>query len=1299
MKKVITILIVFFMLLSTFIIAPEFVGNVSALEEHGASSGDITGEIQTTDFPLVLDNATHVVTAVAFSPDGEYIAYGGFDDIVYIHYTSNWTKVTELTNASGNINSIDFSYNNSQIAYGSSDDNVYIHNTTTWDNVTYLHESLSDVNAVAFSPNGSWVAYTGTNLAANPVPVVFVHYTSNWTVDVELTEGAITSVAYSLDWSSDSDFIAHGTSDNIVYVHYTSNWTKDVELTEATSNILGISFSDNDTYIAYCGADSKTYIHNIETSGWSHVTTLAEAGSGLFCVDFSGDSSKIAYGSIDNIVYVHNASNWDKIAEFTEAGATVVRAIAFSSNNEYIAYGSNDFELHIHSIFNVTRIAGGLAETNAISFNPIGTYSSNVTLKVPVSSSVQGIINVTNNTCGNLATEVNNSDELVNGSFWYDSANQYVYIRTINLSSSITSNWTIYCSYGATFNLIIPEYLDVGQYFHSEGYIENSTGHAISDMIAETRLLYANGTDALSVNPKHNCTNGNYYCTFSTSSLIPGTYSVSIEFTDPASGIMFKEGGTLYLSVDPGSGVHVWTSLHFTFYNNNTGIGMPSESFKIYASIDTTVDSDDRIYVDLYGVYTGQTIYYRIDDFFDNQIYPTTGSYETLCITSINQYEEVPIDWYSFSVKNMNHSIVWFNMTNDTRTYSTWLFPYEPFYWDVLEGEYNLSMRYYDTSDDSYQETKYQNITIEHDEYYWIRGYDLQDIIIEVQLTNATINALNISITADISFVNSTVGTITTDIISNLTLTESNLTTLINSYSSNFTVIESIVNSMNTSIWANFTYINATVDTINNKLTINFTMLNNTIDWMNTSIWTNFTLLENNISDMNLSITNMIVLTENNITSLIITIENIIDYALTPDVTIISRNPPMIRSCYEKKGMPLGNNIWIVDPVLNIWATTRNETFGNYINSTPIIPDNGTVANGTITITSDTMYISGNGTVAWVNITYTDNGTLYQNTTYIPSKINLYGENLTINASCNIHVQRETEYSQEMHFGWLVEGDTGRHTYTIDVENLLGTPLYDVYVYVAFSNESTPDENTVSIIDVANGNINLSRDEDFKTVGSGIEFYLLSVDINETREFAISYYWSNYEQLNYDTAIIYIDDYKTKQSVTFDDRFFNSFTKPWVNDEATTFRGEIFMALDFDKSNEIETSSIHIWDVKNSRMLDRSLFFHGTGSIMISSDAIGDVSPGGGREFTVYFRFMEYPGADPTEWHLNTMLFPPLPITVYLIIFLLALISLGCGIYIIMSSKNKKKATKGILLVGIGLFIIVVFFILQAKGT
>ena len=372
--------------------------------------------------------------------------------------------------------------------------------------------------------------------------------------------------------------------------------------------------------------------------------------------------------------------------------------------------------------FNSTRTIGGI-EVNNCSFIPSTNYSDNVTLKIPVSTDVSGIFNVTNNTGSILANEVSSTDLLVNNTFWYDSATQMVYIRTINITTTMTVNWTVNCSYGVTFNLIIPTYLEVGQYFHSEGFIENSTGSAISGMIAETRLLYLNGTDALAVNPKHNCTDGNYRCTFATTTLSPGVYSVSIEFTDPASGIIFKKGATLYLSVDPGPGIYVTTFLYFTFYNSNTGTGLSSESFKIYVSDDTTIDSTDRKYVDSIKVYTGQTIYYRIDDYFDNQIYPTSGDYTTLNITSIEQEEDIPIVRFDIAIKNLNYTILRFSMNNGSRYYNATLFPMDSFHFFIIPGTYNITKRYYNPFNKTLTKTETDSITISADDFYIATGY------------------------------------------------------------------------------------------------------------------------------------------------------------------------------------------------------------------------------------------------------------------------------------------------------------------------------------------------------------------------------------------------------------------------------------------------------------------------------------------------------------------------------------------------------------------------------------------------
>jgi len=243
-------------------------------------------------------------------------------------------------------------------------------------------------------------------------------------------------------------------------------------------------------------------------------------------------------------------------------------------------------------------------------------------------------------------------------------------------------------------------------------------------------------------------------------------------------------------------------------------------------------------------------------------------------------------------------------------------------------------------------------------------------------------------------------------------------------------------------------------------------------------------------------------------------LQNELDDALMPDDIIWATNPVTIFSIFDQHGQQLGTNIWKVCPALNIWATTRNSTYSNHTTSIPLIPDNSTASNGDITVEKDILYISGNSSVSWVNITYTDNNTLMQNTTYIPNKLNLNGENLTINASCDIHILRETRYSQMKKFYWnihnstenpgYINGRAGYHSSGITVSNTLNTILYDVYVYAGFSDKTTPDTNTVRIHDVENG-VNLEQGEDFKTSGDGIEFKIDGgMGSNTKREFSAS---------------------------------------------------------------------------------------------------------------------------------------------------------------------------------------------------
>ena len=249
---------------------------------------------------------------------------------------------------------------------------------------------------------------------------------------------------------------------------------------------------------------------------------------------------------------------------------------------------------------------------------------------------------------------------------------------------------------------------------------------------------------------------------------------------------------------------------------------------------------------------------------------PTSTYYvEPVYVTSINQFENIPINALTLSIKNMNSSIVKTTLRNGTLARSVWIYPYEPYFFNYLRSaEYNLTIEYYNPVNETLVKTTKTNVSVFNDTYYWIRGYDLRDIIIEINAINTSLGNLTVNITTAVNISGSSINTIVTNIVSNLTLTETNLTTLINTMETNIALIDTVVNYLNNTIWSNLTIINTTIDTINNKLTINFNLLNTTVDYINNTIWVELTTINSTIGNIESTIISKINISESNIVNL-----------------------------------------------------------------------------------------------------------------------------------------------------------------------------------------------------------------------------------------------------------------------------------------------------------------------------------------------------------------------------------------------------------------------------------------------
>lgn len=1098
-------------------------------------------------------------------------------------------------------------------------------------------------------------------------------------------------------------------------------------------------------------------------------------------------------------------------------------------NNLY-AYGhtdlhaTNDYFFILYgysngSYVNTTRSVGISAERNIVNGTLLQNFANTtcVKIKVPVSDDVQGISEVLNQTTMNTATNVSSLASLTNNTYYYDSANQFMYIGTENLSTGQLINWSVNCTYGAEFDVEPPTFVVLGLPFEFIGLIKDANGNGIDGYIATTRIMYTNGTDAIEP-VEHNCSNGNIFCLISTCSLLPGQYEWELSFYDSGSGVTFKKGGDLSVSVgiyghydavaifnvyDDSTGL-ASHSPQFTFYDPNTGMGMNTVLLKLYVSEDTTFTEDDRVYQQDFSTYTGQTLYYKVLDYFNNTIYPDYDGYSSVVITSVNQFIDVPIQMWMFSVKNMNHSIVLFELHNGTRAYQAYLFPYEPFYWYVFNGSYIINITYYNPETDAVVDYHNTTINIDNHTYYWIKGYDLRDIIIEVYAVNSTLGVIVINITTNIDLINSSIDFINQTIWNELTFMNTSVgevnTRIINIWTSQNSSFGNLENRSMIifSVYNSNEALGLDRDTL--KIYINGTRLigniyyANRTDVLNLTIkdYYNSTLYQGNHTvvapltfiDLGLTFHSWLFGNKNNIDYMISILKQggsrwwergIVPYgerefiipsgtyalriyyndsgvyteiynstlppsilvncskvyviegndlvevmsglsvirgqlievrtelynAFMSDIEIICRNPPMIYSIYDKEGMAFGNDFYKICPALITIATTRVTTYGNWINSTPMIPSNGTVTNGTVTIIRDVLYLSGSSSITWVNITCADNNTLMQNTSYIPSRVDIYGQNLTINASGDISVMRETKYNQLRKFDWTYypfsgygpdPSRAGWHSAGIEFINPMPVPLYEVYGIAGFSNQSNPDGNSVVVRDTANGGVISKRGPDYDVTDAAIHFSLLSIDASSSRAFTIGYYKLSAESYTYDEAITSVPDYDI---TTYDGLSYNFFATRWTNPYSGTFRGALYIKLNFDIPTEIDTLSMRIYDVTNDHEIVPLLFIPGSEFIRISAEAMGDVLPGSSREFDVYFLMTVYAGVDPKEFHLDTPIWQG--ITMFILIFFVGLVFIIIGAFLAVSERKERKDRWKFCL-SIGIFLVVVINILGAMG-
>jgi WD40 repeat protein len=294
------------------------------------------------------------VEAVAFSPDGHYLATAGEDGAARLFDIAAGRTAASRLSQEGSVKAIALSPDGRLLGAGNDD------NTARIPEILTQKEILGARPAVAFGPDGKHVAISDGDGTARVFDVA---------TRKEVYSVSRPSAVNAMNFSPDGRYVAIAKDDGSVRIIERTTGSE-VSRVSSLGHLSGLIFSPDGEYLATTSRDKTAYVFETATG-----TKKAHKGS-FNAAAFSPDGRYLLTGSEDGTSRVFEIETGEEKWQVKHSGP--IRAVAFSPDGHFIVTGGEDKTARLFSFpegQEVSRLVHRGSVT-AVAFSPDGRVAT-----------------------------------------------------------------------------------------------------------------------------------------------------------------------------------------------------------------------------------------------------------------------------------------------------------------------------------------------------------------------------------------------------------------------------------------------------------------------------------------------------------------------------------------------------------------------------------------------------------------------------------------------------------------------------------------------------------------------------------------------------------------------------------------------------------------------------------------------------------------------------------------------------------------------------------------------------------